>query len=49
MNKVGVNLAKYDQRPDAAFAGGAELLQKFLPILFDRGPGVLLGESKIES
>lgn len=49
MNKVGVNLAKHDQRPHAAFAGGAELFQKFLPILFDRGPSILLSESKIES
>lgn len=43
-----MNLAKHDQWPGSAFAGGAELLQKFLPIPFDRGPGVLLGESKIQ-
>ena len=49
MNKVGVNLAQADQRPGAAFADGAELLQKFLPILFDCGARILLGESQIQS
>ena len=48
MNKVGMNLAKHDQWPGTAFAGCAELLQKFLSILFDRGPRVLLSESKIQ-
>ncbi len=31
MNKVGMNLAKRDQRPGAAFPDGAELPQKCLP------------------
>ena len=48
MNKVGMNLAKHDQRPGAAFAGCAELLQKFPPIFFDDGARILLGESKIQ-
>jgi hypothetical protein len=44
-----MNLAKHDQSPGVAFAGCAELLQEFLSILFDRGPRVLLSESKIQS
>ena len=49
MNKVRMNLTQRDQRPYATLADGAKLLQKFLPILLDRGAGVLLSESQIQS
>lgn len=44
-----MNLMQRDQRPGAALADGSKLLQKFLPILLNRGAGVLLGEAQIQS
>jgi len=49
MNQVGMHLTKGDQRPSAAPANAAEPLQKLLSVLYDRGPGIVLGEAQIQS
>jgi hypothetical protein len=45
MNQVRMHLTKGDQRPSAAPANAAEPLQKLLSVLYDRGPGIVLGEA----
>ncbi len=49
MNKVRMNLIQRDQRPGAALADGSKLAQKFLPILLNRGTGILRRETQIQS